>query len=144
MLLYLPPLPPLFCTWSSSWLICKWTYGLVAWGTSCCRAWHHLERTSWRSIRNMPVFTHIIQCWLPRVVCADFGVWTGVCWRQSYVLQFIDHTNFPLGFTSEQVVEAQYSFYDALYYRYRTSSVTSSTYPQHLLQSVRHYNAMHA
>ncbi len=37
---------PLLCTWSSNWLICKWTYGLVAWGTSCCRAWHHLERTS--------------------------------------------------------------------------------------------------
>ncbi len=60
-----------------------------------------------------------------------------------HVPQFIAYTNFPLGFTSEQVVEAQHSFYDVLCHRYRTSSVTSSTYPQHLLQSVTHYNAMH-
>ncbi len=57
--------------------------------------------------------------------------------------QFIAFTHFPLGLTSELVVEAPNSFYDALYHRYRTSSVTSSTYPQHLLQSVRHYIAMY-
>ncbi len=57
--------------------------------------------------------------------------------------QFIAYTNFLLGFTSEQVVAAQHSFCDAFDHRYRTSSVTSSNYPQHLLQSVRHYNAMH-
>ncbi len=28
-------------------------------------------------------------------------------------------------------------------HRYRTSSMTFSTYPQHFLQSVGHYNAMH-
>ncbi len=60
-----------------------------------------------------------------------------------HVPQFIAYTTFPLGLTSEHVVEAQHSFYDTLYHRYRTSSLTSSTYPQHLLQSVRHYNAMH-
>ncbi len=60
-----------------------------------------------------------------------------------HVAQFNAYTNFPLGFTSEQVVEAQHSFYDALYHRYRTNSVTSSTYPQHLEQLVRHYNALH-
>ncbi len=59
-----------------------------------------------------------------------------------HVPQLIAYTNFPLGFTSEQVVEAQHSLYDALYHRYRTSTVTSSTYMQHLFQSVRHYNAM--
>ncbi len=57
-----------------------------------------------------------------------------------HVPQFIAYTNFPLGITSEQVVEAQHSFYDALYHMYCTNSVTSSTYPQHLLQSVRHDN----
>ncbi len=60
-----------------------------------------------------------------------------------HVPQFIAYTNVPLGFTSEQVMEVQHSFNDTLYHRYRTSSVTSSTYPEHLLQSVRHYNAMH-
>ncbi len=60
-----------------------------------------------------------------------------------HVPQFITYTNFLLGFTGEQVVEAQHSFYDALYHRCRTRSVTSSNYPQHLLQSVGHYNAMH-
>ncbi len=60
-----------------------------------------------------------------------------------HVPQFIAYTHFSLEFTSEQLVEAQHSFYDALYHRYRTSSVTSSTFPQHVLQSVRHYNAMH-
>ncbi len=60
-----------------------------------------------------------------------------------HVPQFIAYTHFALEFTSEQVVEAQHSFYDALYHRYRTSSVTSSTYPQHLLQLVRHFNVMH-
>ncbi len=30
-----------------------------------------------------------------------------------------------------------------VYHRYRTSSITSSTYLRHFLQSVRHYNAMH-
>ncbi len=61
-----------------------------------------------------------------------------------HVPQFIAYTNFPLGFTSEQVVEAQNSSYDALYHRYRTRSVTSSvTYPQHPLQSVRQYSALH-
>ncbi len=59
-----------------------------------------------------------------------------------HVPQFIAYTNFPLRFANEQLVEAQHSFYDALYHRYRTGSVTSSTYPQHLLQSVRHYNAL--
>ncbi len=56
--------------------------------------------------------------------------------------QFIAYTNFPLGFFSEQVVEAQHPFYDTLHNRYRTSSVTSSAYLQHLLQLVRHYNTM--
>ncbi len=42
---------------------------------------------------------------------------------------FIAYTNFPLVYTSEQVVEAQHSFYDVLFNRYRTSSVTYSTYP---------------
>ncbi len=60
-----------------------------------------------------------------------------------HVPQFIVYTNFPLGITREQVVEAQHSFYDALYHRYRTNSVISSTYLQHLLQSFRHYNDMH-
>ncbi len=46
-----------------------------------------------------------------------------------HVPQFIAYTNFLLGFTSEQVVEAQHSFYDALYRRYLTSGVTSSIYP---------------
>ncbi len=58
------------------------------------------------------------------------------CIQMVHVLQFIAYTNRPLGFTSEKN-----SSYDALYHRYRTRSVTSSTYPQHLLQSVRHYNA---
>ncbi len=49
-----------------------------------------------------------------------------------HVPQFIAYTNFPLGFTSEQVVDAQHSFYDALYNRNRTRSVTFYTYPQHL------------
>ncbi len=57
--------------------------------------------------------------------------------------QFIAYTKFSLGFSSEQVVEAEHTFYDALYHRYRTSSVTSSTYPQHLVQTVRHSNAMY-
>ncbi len=65
------------------------------------------------------------------------------CVQMVHIPQFIAYTNRPLGFTSEQVVEAQNSSYDALYHRYRTRSVTSSTYPQHLLQSVKHYNAMH-
>ncbi len=60
-----------------------------------------------------------------------------------FILQFITYTNFSLGFTSEQVVEAQHSFYDTLYHRYRTSSVTSSTYLQHLLQSARLYNVLY-
>ncbi len=60
-----------------------------------------------------------------------------------HVPLFIAYTNFPFGFTSEQVMEAQHSFNDALYHRYLTSSVTSSTYPGHLLQSVRHCYAMH-
>ncbi len=60
-----------------------------------------------------------------------------------HVPQFIAYTDFPLGFTSGQVMEAQHSFNDTLYHRYRTSSVTSSTYPDHLLQAVRHCNAMH-
>ncbi len=60
-----------------------------------------------------------------------------------YIQQLIAYINSPLGLISEQVVEAQHSVYDALYHRCRTSSVTSSTYPQHFLQSVRHYNAMH-
>ncbi len=60
-----------------------------------------------------------------------------------HVPKFIDNTNFPFGFTSEHVVEAQHSFYDALYHRNRTSSVTYSTYSQQLLQSVRHYIAKH-
>ncbi len=50
-----------------------------------------------------------------------------------HVPQFIAYTNFPLGFTSKQVVEAQHSLYDALYHRYHTSSVISSTYPQSVL-----------
>ncbi len=58
-----------------------------------------------------------------------------------HVPQFIAYMDLPLGFTSEQVVEAQHACYDALYQRYRTSSETSSTYPR-LLQLVRHYNAM--
>ncbi len=57
--------------------------------------------------------------------------------------QFIVFMDLPLGFTNEQVVEAQHACYDALYQRYRTSSEASSTYPQRLLQSVRHYIAMH-
>ncbi len=60
-----------------------------------------------------------------------------------HVPQFIAYMNFPLGFTSEQAKEAQRSFYDALYQRYRTRSVTSSTYPQHLLQSARLYNVLY-
>ncbi len=60
-----------------------------------------------------------------------------------HVPQFIAYTDFPLGFNSEQVMEAKHPFYDALYHRHRTSSVTYSTYPQHLLQLLRHYNAMH-
>ncbi len=63
--------------------------------------------------------------------------------QRVHVPQFIAYTNFQPGFTSEQVVEAQYSFFDALYHRYRPSSVSYSTYLQHVLQSVRHYNAMH-
>ncbi len=55
-----------------------------------------------------------------------------------HVPQFIAYTNLSLGFTNKQVVEAEHTFYDALCHRYRTSSVTPSTYPQHLLQSVRH------
>ncbi len=35
-----------------------------------------------------------------------------------HVPQFIAYTNFSLGFTSEQVVEAQHSFYDALHRRH--------------------------
>ncbi len=58
--------------------------------------------------------------------------------QMAHVLQFIVYTNFPLGIATEQVGEAQHSFYDALYHRYLISSVTSSTYPQLLLQSVRH------
>ncbi len=50
-----------------------------------------------------------------------------------HVPQFIAYTNFPLGFTSKQVVEAQHSFYDTLYHSYHTSSVISSTYPQSVL-----------
>ncbi len=53
-----------------------------------------------------------------------------------YFPQFIAFMNLPQGFTSEQVVEAQHACYDALYHRYRTSTVTSSTYPQRLLQSL--------
>ncbi len=60
-----------------------------------------------------------------------------------HVPQFIAYTNIPLGFTSEQVMEAQHSLNDTLYHRYRISTVTSSTYSEHLLQSVRHCNAMH-
>ncbi len=41
----------------------------------------------------------------------------------AHVPQFIAYTNFPLGLTSEQKVEAQHSCYDAVYHRYRTSSV---------------------
>ncbi len=59
-----------------------------------------------------------------------------------HVPQFIAYTNIPLGITSEQVVKAQYSFYHTLHHRYRTNSVISSTYLQHLLQSFRHYNDM--
>ncbi len=59
-----------------------------------------------------------------------------------HVPSFIAYTNFPFGFTSEQVMEAQHSFNDTLYHRYLNSSVTSSTYPEHLLQSVRHCNAI--
>ncbi len=36
-----------------------------------------------------------------------------------HVPQLIAYTNFPLGFTSEQVMEAQHSFNDTLYRRYR-------------------------
>ncbi len=57
--------------------------------------------------------------------------------------QFIAYTDFPLGFTSEQVVEAQHPFYDTLHHRYRTISLISSAYAHHLLQSIRHYNTMH-
>ncbi len=60
-----------------------------------------------------------------------------------HVPQFIAYTNFPLGLTSEQVVEAQHSVHDAPYHKYRTSGVPSSTYPQHLLQLGGHYNAMY-
>ncbi len=60
-----------------------------------------------------------------------------------HVPQFIAYMDLPLGFTSEQVVKAQKACYDAFYQRYRTSSETSSAYPQRLLESVRHYNAMH-
>ncbi len=35
--------------WSSNKLICKWTYGLVAWGTSCCRV-HHGVRSKYASV----------------------------------------------------------------------------------------------
>ncbi len=61
----------------------------------------------------------------------------------AHVPQIIAYTNFSHGFTIEQVVEPQHSFYEVLYHRYRTRTVTSSTYPQHLLQSVRHCNGMH-
>ncbi len=60
-----------------------------------------------------------------------------------HVPQFTAYTNSPLGLTMEQVMEAQHSFNDTLYHRYHISSVTSSTYPEHLLQSVRHSNVMH-
>ncbi len=60
-----------------------------------------------------------------------------------HIPQFIAYTNFSLGFASEQLVEAHYAFYGEFCHSYRTSSVTSSTYPQYLLQSVRHYDAMH-
>ncbi len=59
------------------------------------------------------------------------------------VPQFIAYRDHQLEFTSDQGLEAQHSCYDALYQRYRTSSEMSSTYPQRLLQSVRHYNAIH-
>ncbi len=60
-----------------------------------------------------------------------------------HVAQFMTYTNFPLGFANEQVVEDLHSFYDALYHRYRTSSLISSAVAQHLIQSVRHYNTRH-
>ncbi len=60
-----------------------------------------------------------------------------------HVPQFIAYKNFSLEFTTEEVEEARHSFDDALYHRYRTSSVTSFTYPQHRLQSVRHYNTIY-
>ncbi len=42
LLLFLLPLL-LRWTWSSNWLICKWTYGSAARWISCCRAWHNLN-----------------------------------------------------------------------------------------------------
>ncbi len=58
-----------------------------------------------------------------------------------HVPQFSAYMDLPLGFASDQTVEAQHAYYDAMYQRYRTSRENSS-YPQRLLQSVRHYNAM--
>ncbi len=43
-----------------------------------------------------------------------------------HVPQFIAYMDLPLGFTSEQVVEAQHACYDALYQRYRARSGASS------------------
>ncbi len=61
----------------------------------------------------------------------------------AHVPEFIADMNFALGFTSVQVVEVQHSCYDELYPRYRTRTLTSSTYPHHLLNLVRHCNNMH-
>ncbi len=61
-----------------------------------------------------------------------------------HVHHLIVYSDLQLGFANEQVVEAQQPFYNALYQRYRTSSETSSTSQQRLLQSAEHYNAAHA
>ncbi len=58
----------------------------------------------------------------------------------AHVPQFIADMNFAYGFTSAHEMEVQLSCYDALYHRYCTNCVTSSTYPQHLLKPVKHYN----
>ncbi len=53
-----------------------------------------------------------------------------------HVPQFIAFMDLPLGFTSEQVVEAKHACYDAFSQRHRTSSEMPSTYLQRLLQLV--------
>ncbi len=61
----------------------------------------------------------------------------------AHVRQFIAYMDRPLGCTSEHAVAAQHACYDALYQRYHIRSETFSAYLHRLMQSVRHYNALH-
>jgi len=60
-----------------------------------------------------------------------------------HVPEYIKRTGMPIGYFSEQVVEAAHSDFDRFFNAYRVKDINSPAYSSRFLRAILHYNGYH-